>query len=211
MAFRFGCQVKIQRVDPEDGKDDTDPIPVDLLTALAKDIEANVKAGNTVVIDVLASVVPTVAAVDPATVSLVMQPKQGTVVVNRDGTLSYTADKNASGVDLCSYRVKDVRGRWSNAGTIKLSILDNPLRIPNAFSPNNDNVNDRFIIAGLEAYDQINVRIMNRWGNEVYRNEHYKNEWDGAGLNAGTYYYYIEATRGGQKEVFKGSVLIKRN
>lgn len=82
--------------------------------------------------------------------------------------------------------------------------------IPNVFTPNGDGSFDTFIITGLEEYDYGELIVFNRWGNEVYRNSDYKNNWDGNGLNEGTYYYLITIVKDGKSDVHKGWVLLKR-
>jgi gliding motility-associated-like protein len=61
--------------------------------------------------------------------------------------------------------------------------------IPNLFTPNGDNKNDNFEITGLG--DNFVVEIYNRWGERVYQNSNYRNEWTGEGLSDGVYYYLI--------------------
>lgn len=49
--------------------------------------------------------------------------------------------------------------------------LRRPVYAPNAFSPNNDGVNDNFTLYGTVAATQIKyLRIYNRWGNLVFEN-----------------------------------------
>ena len=93
--------------------------------------------------------------------------------------------------------------------TVTVTVV-NPLKIPNVFTPNGDGKNDRFEIIGSEGFDRIEVTIVNRWGNEVYRNDNYQNDWSGQGLTEGTYYYLITTHLGNIQEVHKGWVLIKR-
>ncbi|WP_050767812.1 Ig-like domain-containing protein [Sphingobacterium spiritivorum] len=197
--------------DPEDDKDDTDPIPVDFQTIQAVDDEAETKAANEVKIEVLANDQVTKWAIDPATVEIVTTAAEGTTSVNIDGTVTYLPNKVFVGVDQFSYRVKDVKGRWSNEAVVKINVLSNPLIVPNVITPNGDNINDKFVLKGIETYDRVSLTIINRWGNEVYRNANYDNNWEGLNLNAGTYFYIIETTKNGVKEVVKGDVLIKRN
>jgi len=86
------------------------------------------------------------------------------------------------------------------------------LEIPNAFTPNGDGLNDRFVIRGLEFYPENRLLIFNRWGNEIFSSTGYKNDWDGATLNAGTYYYIFELRlHSGHWQTFKGFVTIVRN
>jgi len=70
--------------------------------------------------------------------------------------------------------------------------------IPNVFTPNGDNVNDKFVIAeGNVACNIESLYIYNRWGKLVYKQTG-KNiqPWDGKhngqALPAETYFYYIE-------------------
>lgn len=86
------------------------------------------------------------------------------------------------------------------------------LEIPNGFTPNGDGLNDRFEIRGLEFYPENRLLIFNRWGNEVYNVTAYKNDWDGASLSEGTYYYIFELRlHSGHWQTFKGFVTIVRN
>lgn len=72
--------------------------------------------------------------------------------------------------------------------------------IPNAFSPNNDNINDKWIIKGLKDYDNCTVEIFTRYGREVFRSQGYRQPWDGiyngSPMPAGTYYYLIDLKNG---------------
>lgn len=80
-------------------------------------------------------------------------------------------------------------------------ILDKaPIRIPQGFSPNNDGVHDKFLIENT-AGDVIILEVFNRWGNVVYKNIDYKNDWTGQSnegitigqdLPDGTYYYIVK-------------------
>ncbi|WP_338873252.1 gliding motility-associated C-terminal domain-containing protein [Spirosoma sp. SC4-14] len=80
--------------------------------------------------------------------------------------------------------------------------------IPEGFSPNGDGINDYFVVQRLPAGVTIQLEIYNRWGSVVYRNNNYKNDWDGTanqgiktttamqGLPDGTYYYQIKLSDG---------------
>jgi adhesin/invasin len=197
--------------DPEDDKDDTDPTPVDFPLIDAQDDIAEVKMGMKVTIDVLTNDIVTKWEIDPSTVEIVQQPAHGTVEVLSTGEIVYTGPKDYLGDVQFTYTVRDAKGRQSNVATVTVTVLDNPLEIPNVITPNGDQVNDKFVIRGLELYDRVQLSIMNRWGNEVYRSNTYYNEWDGRGLNEGTYFYLLELVKGGKVTKYTGSVLIKRN
>jgi gliding motility-associated-like protein len=70
-----------------------------------------------------------------------------------------------------------------------------------AFSPNGDNVNDTWIIDGIEGFNENIVYIYNRWGDLINKIENYDNStnvWDGTTKFAkkaapGTYFYIVEA------------------
>ena len=63
------------------------------------------------------------------------------------------------------------------------------LVIPNAISPNGDGYNDLWIIDNIGLYKENEVKIFNQWNSVVYTKKGYTNDWDGAGLPDGTYYY----------------------
>jgi gliding motility-associated-like protein len=63
--------------------------------------------------------------------------------------------------------------------------------IPNVFSPNGDNVNDLFVIENLEAFNNVRLKIFNRWGRLLYQSDDYKNTWNGGNATDGTYFYVL--------------------
>jgi len=68
------------------------------------------------------------------------------------------------------------------------------IKIPNVFTPRNaDLLNQKFEIEGLENYDDVLVRIFDRWGNLIYENFNYQNEsaWFGDDAADGTYWYTL--------------------
>ena len=81
--------------------------------------------------------------------------------------------------------------------------------IPNAFSPNNDGINDTWQIPALQTYTDPEVTVFNRYGQAVYRSKGYGTAWDGSfkgkRLPVGTYYYVIDLKIG---EVLSGWVMI---
>lgn len=57
--------------------------------------------------------------------------------------------------------------------------------VPNVITPNGDGINDFWVIKNLPAGTR--VVLYNRWGQQVYYNENYSNQWNAAGLTSGTY------------------------
>ncbi|BDS15534.1 gliding motility-associated C-terminal domain-containing protein [Aureispira anguillae] len=84
--------------------------------------------------------------------------------------------------------------------------------IPNVLTPNNDGFNDTWRIKNIQLFPKNAVRIVNRWGDIVFRTDNYQNDWEGTysggQLPAGTYYYVLDI--GGQWGVLKGDVTIIR-
>lgn len=86
------------------------------------------------------------------------------------------------------------------------------LRIPNVFTPNGDGFNDLFEIKGLEHFPANRLNVFNSDGLEVYRSEHYRNDWNGRGLNEGVYFYLLEIQfHNGKWQLFKGHVSILKD
>ena len=75
---------------------------------------------------------------------------------------------------------------------VEVDVCD--ITIPNVFTPRNaDTMNQSFYIQDLENYDNVMVRIFDRWGNLVYTNDNYQNTnaWYGDDSADGTYWYTI--------------------
>ena len=85
--------------------------------------------------------------------------------------------------------------------------------IPEAFTPNGNNINDLFVIGNLETYTERRLDVFNRYGNSVYESKLYQNDWagtrsdNGQALPDGTYYYVLALDNG---EIKKGFVYINR-
>ncbi|TDB59138.1 gliding motility-associated C-terminal domain-containing protein [Arundinibacter roseus] len=85
---------------------------------------------------------------------------------------------------------------------------DNELFIPEGFSPNNDGINDLFVIQNVPEQVDVALEVYNRWGQMVYKNDSYKNDWNGKadrgvlagsqekGLPDGSYFYLIRLSNG---------------
>lgn len=95
-------------------------------------------------------------------------------------------------------------------------IVDNNLEpyVPNAFSPNGDGNNDKFMVYG-EGIKAIDFKIFNRWGEMVYETNSQYGGWDGTykGImqGPGVYTYSVTITYLDDKEVNrKGSISLIR-
>ncbi len=81
------------------------------------------------------------------------------------------------------------------------------LIIPNGITPNDDGFNDKLIIQNSEKCKDIAITVFNRWGNIVYQDKQYANNWGGTNNNGkllpqGTYYIVIELSSGAKKAMY---------
>ena len=81
------------------------------------------------------------------------------------------------------------------------------LTIPNVFSPNGDGLNEVFEVENLLYFDNVRFQVFNRWGQEVYSDSNYRNNWDGAGLSEGTYFFLMDVPLLGK---FRGELTLLR-
>lgn len=170
--------------------------------------------GQPITIPVVKDGNPGNSTFDPTSIQIITQPQHGTLTINPDGTITYTPNVGYTGPDSFSYRLKDANGYFTNVATVSITDVDKVnLKIPNLFTPNGDGVNDFFEIRGLSNYPNNELIIVNRWGNEVFRQVNYQNKWDGTGLNEGTYYFilYIKKTDGSVFQVLKGWTTLLRS
>jgi gliding motility-associated-like protein len=66
------------------------------------------------------------------------------------------------------------------------------LDAPNVFTPNGDGTNATLVFDQLQFYPSSHLYVYNRWGNLVYEQENYQNNWDGDDLPEGVYYYVLD-------------------
>jgi gliding motility-associated-like protein len=68
------------------------------------------------------------------------------------------------------------------------------LQVANVFTPNNDGLNDEFMIYPQQEIAELSLKIYNRWGGLVFETENPNQSWNGKSNNgvectAGVYYY----------------------
>jgi gliding motility-associated-like protein len=92
----------------------------------------------------------------------------------------------------------------------------NPLRfIPNAFTPNNDNLNDCFSVKNWPFVSSFELCIYNRWGQLVFKTNNILECWNGEFKRqpqpTGTYVYTIKTNTSTCGDIVnKGTVTIIR-
>lgn len=99
-----------------------------------------------------------------------------------------------------------------------VKVIDNcgdNIFIPNAFTPNGDEINDKLCIRSLELEGIKIFRIFNRWGELVFETTDLNHCWDGYYkgkiVNPDVYVYYAEGIcTNGQNKLIKGNVTVLR-
>ncbi|MES2275786.1 MAG: PKD domain-containing protein [Bacteroidota bacterium] len=128
--------------------------------------------------------------------------------LNHDDVLSPIASPNDDVTYMLT--VTSANGCTASAN-VSIAVLKAPV-VPNAFTPNNDGVNDKWEIKYLDTYPNCSVEVYNRYGEKLYSSVGYPIPWDGsfqgAVLPVGTYYYIINPKNG--RKVITGSITIIR-
>lgn len=127
---------------------------------------------------------------------LVSKPRLGLLTMTPDKKIQYLAtdEKYCTQIDSFMYYLCNQDG--CDSAMIKIYIRCPKVKVYTGVSSNDDGNNDTFFIEDIELFPNNEVKIYNRWGNEVYFKKGYKNEWkgdwNGKQLPDGTYYYIIE-------------------
>jgi gliding motility-associated-like protein len=81
-------------------------------------------------------------------------------------------------------------------------VVDLNIEVPNAFSPNKDGVNDKFLIDKLKSLDNFKFTVFNKWGSIVFETTDADDLWDGTrngkDLPVGVYYYIFDYSIAGK-------------
>ena len=97
----------------------------------------------------------------------------------------------------------------SNAiSNLSLERMDS-LKLYNVITPNGDGQNDVLFFDNLNENLINQLFVVNQWGNKVYEDKSYNNDWDGRNksgdpLPAGNYYYILKSG----SEIFRSPLTI---
>ncbi len=96
---------------------------------------------------------------------------------------------------------------------IDLCLTDLTEPIPSCITPNGDGANDFFKIPDFDYFQNKSLTIYNRWGNIVFKETPYINDWGGKSLSGGelpdaTYYYILDLGNGSKPHA--GYIMIQR-
>lgn len=163
--------------------------------------------------------IDTLFIIDPAVI-LTATDNGGSWLGN--GTDAITGEFTPSIADLGVHSIiYTIDGACGDEDSITIVIIPEPipeLIIPDVLTPNNDGYNDTWRVQGIRAFDNVNIVIFNRWGDEVFlfngTGDAYfelANQFDGIRngkeLPFGTYVYLLELDN---EEVLKGTLTIIR-
>lgn len=98
---------------------------------------------------------------------------------------------------------------------VTITVVPYCIKPMEAFTPNGDGVNDRWLVTTGNCLKSAKAQVFNRYGAKVFESNDYKNDWqgefEGKPLPDGTYYFVISyQLLTGKMEYLKGSVTILR-
>lgn len=174
---------------------ETAPTPVDDVLEIGAD-------NRTVTIDLAQNDVKT--NVGSYSVTLLTAPAFGTVDTFINGVLTYSIPRGFVGQTEATYEICNLDCTDLCAtGTLRIFVED-PDFVPtimNTITPNGDGMNDELAFEILEftpanEFPDNEIVIFNRWGDIIYQQRPYTNDWRGFNSNGerlpqGTYYYIL--------------------
>jgi gliding motility-associated-like protein len=152
------------------------------------------------------------------------------VVLTATGALSYewtpeifceTPNAPSTKVRPQAKTVFTVKGKNSNGCEAKDTITvfyegKTNVKVPNAFTPNDDGINDKIKPIIVCDFIMNEFSIYNRWGNKVFTSNEVNQGWDGKSLDGkpcelGVYYYLIKGKNSKNEDVLlKGDITLMR-
>lgn len=164
-------------------------------------------------------------------ITIIDNPSNGTATVNPDSTITYTPNAGFIGTDTFTYVlcVTTPDTLLCDTAIVVITVEGEPnceLVFATGFSPNDDNINELYLIAGASASDleqcypgmEPELVIFNRWGDVVYRVANYDNSkaWNGklngTGQNSpdATYFYILTIDPNDKDANYQGCLELKR-
>ncbi len=121
-----------------------------------------------------------------------------------DTQTTYQLYEVTSSLDYTDFSANDAFDHWffiraiengglntSESNAFKVEFENLPF-IANVITPNNDGQNDFWLIDNRELYGVVFVQVVDRYGNILYENDNYQNDWNGDDLNPGTYFFVVK-------------------
>lgn len=136
-------------------------------------------------------------------------------IVKKNGKYFLRPGRFFSGLDTITYTVcfGKCQNECKKAKVIVNFTKEISCDLPNIITPNGDGINDAFIVSclGRKEWGSVDFLLFDQWGNEVYRSQDYKNDFEGKSgekiLEADTYYYIVKPSK--SQERITGFLIIK--
>ena len=134
-------------------------------------------------------------------ITIIEDVTNGEITSFEEGIFSYTPDDAFFGVDKFVYQICNVNcPNVCDTALVTIRVVgvetNGECWVPNVITPNNDNLNDNFVIPCVDAYPNARLCIFNRWGDRVLEEQPYRNDWNatynGNDLPPGTYFYVLQ-------------------
>jgi gliding motility-associated-like protein len=137
------------------------------------------------------------------TVRIISAPSTGTVTLENN-MIRFRPDIQFVGQTSVTYEICSVFcPSFCSTAVAEIEVeVEKDCRPPNIITPNEDGINDSFIIPCLfgESFPGNKLVIFNEWGNEVFSASNYNNDWkglyNGSPLPGGTYFYVLDLADG---------------
>ena len=109
---------------------------------------------------------------------------------------SYTPTAKPTATTTYTLTVVETSGCTASDNVV-VTVIPYCVKPMNAFTPNGDGFNDRWLVTnGGACTQQVIAKVFNRHGELVYANDNYNNDWDGKykgkPVPDGTYYYVLQ-------------------
>jgi len=158
------------------------------------------------------------------TVQVFTNPASGSATATQQGNswiVTYTPNVGFTGLDSLQYLLCELpAGATSpvcDTAWVFINVVSCDLIFASGFSPNDDNVNDAYLISNLDNITECfpdsenEILIFNRWGDMVYKQLNYTNAdpWRGTWITNGepvpdgTYFYIFTLRDANQKEIVR--------
>jgi gliding motility-associated-like protein/uncharacterized delta-60 repeat protein len=198
--------------------------------AYADDVTLIYTVDSKATINVLANDEGRTGTVDPAGVDLdpstpdvqdtvYVSPALGRFSVDTLGNVTYVPFQGFIGSGSITYTIRDSYGLVSEPGTLTVTqstTKDVPsLKATELFTPNNDGLNDAFVIGWVDLKKENRLKVFDRNGQELFTQNNYRNDWTGDLPNGkeaenGIYYYVFQEGGDGDQRELKGVVELRR-
>ena len=147
-------------------------------------------------------------------ITILSDVENGSIVFDNENMMSYYPNQGFKGVETFEYRIcHEHCPDMCDVAKVTIQVAGEGCEAASVMTPNDDGYNDTFIITCIFEYPGSEMSIFNRWGDEVYFNMDYQNDWNGTfngdPLPTGTYFYNLKLNDG-QDTKMSGYIYIEK-